>query len=630
MKTRTGGYKNGVANSAKYLLKTKPEGDAIDCSIERFEGESDYDYAQRIERVFESARVPNQKNLYQFTALALHPSEGHKYTDAQMIAMAKEVYLQNGVKNSLNDNRHYMFVVERNTDHHHVHAMIHLTDLTTNRVNNKMIDYNPIIEKIENKYGLYNEHRKPDPLDKSPDLNKDKKKEFKKDLSTILENSLSPSEFLQGVKNAGYVITHNGNTAFSLSKNDQTYKASDLGLSYKSLKARLGDDQSFSMALAALHEKLPKIDSWGTIGVNRNRLSDESKPFSKKSTLHTRFTSVIVSDHEDYFFNDSSKKAFEYCRSKGKVSFQNSSAMSLKAGIQRLIEDMNTPGPLYFTGSENFKKNAWLQFHMMNLADKGYEFKGYKPNGQDEEKLRQMREEQDKRFAKKAEVTSVFAQQFNAKSTETQQTIKAENFVGKPAVVDNNESKNEEKKAKAEKNFEMTRSDDDQNTEKKKTTQISKNKTDRPKKTNPLKGMSEFTDWLMKLAGLDEESEEENSRRNFSFTSEATERLLSSLTAYYTKYSKNSEDEIMRTAFDEQRYVENKKVLEKYGHDGYEKIEDEIKLYENVKALKLADDNGVAIDNAALLNAIDGLQLPDTGVDLDLGVENMQIKFKFF
>lgn len=40
METRQGG-KNGTANSVIYLLKLKPEGDAIDCSVERIEGESD-------------------------------------------------------------------------------------------------------------------------------------------------------------------------------------------------------------------------------------------------------------------------------------------------------------------------------------------------------------------------------------------------------------------------------------------------------------------------------------------------------------------------------------------------------------------------------------------------------------
>jgi hypothetical protein len=247
MKLRKGGYRRGVSNSAKYLLKTNPQGDAIDCSIERLDGESDQAYANRIEKIFESARVPNQQNLYQFNSLSLHPSEGDKFTDAQMIEMAKEVYLRNGVKNGLTENRHTMFVVERNTKHHHVHAMIHLTDLETKKVNNKMIDYNPIIKKLELKYGLYNEHRKPKTEDEY-------KKKFKTDLKAILENALTASEFLMLVNSAGFDIHHSGKDAYSLTKDDHTFKASDLAVSYKTLKAALGDDPEFAATLALLHK----------------------------------------------------------------------------------------------------------------------------------------------------------------------------------------------------------------------------------------------------------------------------------------------------------------------------------------------------------------------------------------
>jgi len=214
MKTRTGGYKNGVANSAKYLLKTEPEGDSIDCSIERLEGESDQAYVNRIEKIFESARVPNQKNLYQHNALAFHPTDGEKLTDAQMIDIAKEVYLKNG----LGENRHYLFVVERNTEHPHVHALLHLTDLDTNRVNNKFVKYNPILEKMENKHGLYNAHRMPTPENTAPSnerkTEKDLKKEFKSELKTILDSALTASEFLMLANGAGFDIHHSAKEAY--------------------------------------------------------------------------------------------------------------------------------------------------------------------------------------------------------------------------------------------------------------------------------------------------------------------------------------------------------------------------------------------------------------------------------
>ncbi|GEM_PF-1379688 len=381
MKMRKGGYRRGVSNSAKYLLKTKPEGDAIDCSIERLEGETDQAYANRIEKIFESARVPNQQNLYQFNMLSLHPSEGDKFTDAQMIEMAKEVYLKNGVKNSSNENRHYMFVVERNTEHHHVHAMIHLTDLTTKKVNNKMIDYNPIIKKLELKYGLYNEHRKPRDEDEY-------KKTFKKELKAILDNALTASEFLMLANGAGFDIHHSGKEAYSMTKDGQTFKASDLAVSYKTLKAALGDDPEFAATLASLHTEKPGNDGFGSIGGD---FHDEQSSITEKRikefnrVLDTRFDTP---DGHDFFFKNSNKKAFEY--SNGCATFKTSNPMVIRAGLQKLTEK-GKPQTLHLNGNDDFKRNAWLEFHIMGLDQKGYSLKGFTPTATDKAKLEKLK-----------------------------------------------------------------------------------------------------------------------------------------------------------------------------------------------------------------------------------------------
>lgn len=382
METRTGGYANGVANSAQYLLKTNPQGDAIDCSIERLEGESDHAYAQRIEKVFESARVHNQKNLYQFNSLSLHPSEGEKFTDAQMIEMAKEVYLKNGVKNGLTENRHTMFVVERNTKHHHVHAMIHLTDLETKKVNNKMIDYNPIIQKLELKYGLYNEHRKPK---EEPE----NKKKLKDNLKAIRDRSISPSEFLILANKSGYEIHHNGNDAYSLTKDNQTFKASDLGMSYKTLKKALGDDPEFSTTLARLDAKRAKNDGLGAISfdmyVTQADLDQyEAKKQKSNRVLDTRFDSR--NDH-DFFFKDTNKKAFKYDAMRGRVDFNNNSPTAVKAGLQKLTENVKKPTSFKLGGSDYAKREIWLQFHLMGLDKKGHTLSGYSPTLADKAKL---------------------------------------------------------------------------------------------------------------------------------------------------------------------------------------------------------------------------------------------------
>lgn len=439
MKTRKGGYKRGVSNSAMYQLKLNPEGDAIDCSIERLDGESNQAYANRIEKIFESARVPNQQNLYQFNSLSLHPSEGDKFTDAQMIEMAKEVYLRNGVKNGLTENRHTMFVVERNTKHHHVHAMIHLTDLTTKKVNNKMIDYNPIIQKLELKYGLYNEHRKPKDEDEH-------KKTFKKELNNILDNALTASEFLLLADAAGFAISHSGQEAYSLTKDDQKFKASDLGMSYKTLKARLGDDPEFTATLASLHEKNPQNDDSGsitaptneapatelpatTIPTNETPVSEalvnrapakkasapqpapqhqEDEEEEKSKRNYSNYGSQSSNDHKEkmadfykglkmqktlyanyhhddrgnYYFNKNDQKAFEFDASTGRVKFDRVTPSSARAGLQKLMEDKNTRD-MYLSGGAKFKREMWLQFHLTNMQEKGYTLSGFRPSKSD-------------------------------------------------------------------------------------------------------------------------------------------------------------------------------------------------------------------------------------------------------
>lgn len=400
MEIRTGGYTNGVANSADYLLKLNPQGDAIDCSIERIEGETDHAYVMRIEKIFESARVHNQKNLYQFNSLSLHPSEANKFTDAQMIEMAKEVYLRNGVKNSSNENRHYMFVVERNTKHHHVHAMIHLTDLETKKVNNKMIDYNPIIKKLELKYGLYNEHRKPQDEDEY-------KKTFKKELKIILDNALNASEFLMLANGAGFGIHHSGKEAYSMTKDGQTFKASDLAVSYKTLKGRLGDDPEFAATLASLHTEKPGNDGFGSIGVD---FHDEQSSITErriKKSNRVLDTCFVTPDGQDFFFKNSATKAFQYSALMGKATFSTSNPVAIKAGLQKLTEK-GKPQTLHLNGNDDFKRNAWIEFHLMQLDQKGYSLKGFTPTANDKAELEKLKLE-NPAFKNPTEVNSVTA-----------------------------------------------------------------------------------------------------------------------------------------------------------------------------------------------------------------------------
>ena len=622
------GSSTEISSGMNYIMKKAAivggsEAKFDDTSIEDYAGLAVKKFGQ-INNKFEPKTGRKQEVLAVHSMISFAASDN--VTNEQALEIALAVWQEAiGL-----DNRKHRFAVHDDTEKTHVHLIWNKRD-NDGKIYNQKDDYR-IIEKLLHEAEIKNgleivENRKHlDPsLDTDPKDKNEKRLEsrgiesdksaFKKELSKILDQSLSPSEFLQNVRNNGFTIHHNGQSAYSLTKDETTFKASDVGMSYKTLKARLGGDPSFSQALAVLHEDLPENESYGTMGVNRNRLSSDRKPLGKKSTLHNRFSSVIESDHEDYFFKDSSKKAFEYDRSAGKVSFQNSSALSLKAGIQRLTEDMKTPGPLYFNGSDNFKKNAWLQFHMMNLADKGYEFKGYKPNEKDEDKLKQMREEQDKRFAKKAEVTSVYAQEFNAKSTETKQSINTENSVGKPAVVDSNE--NEKHKIPSEKldQPESNKPNDSGSSDKKNDSDHSlfdqildksisgKSKNGHSeggkKQSTTGDGLSAFADWIKSLVG-DEDAADE-----YVPTWEDLLKMEKAIEAHRAQNPSQKKEDILKAALDKSHYEDNKAALEKYGKDGFKTIEDSVSLFEDIKKMNLKNSKGEPLNASKLLEKLE-------------------------
>ncbi len=400
IRSRTGGYKNGVANTVRYQLKTNPtdENDSFESSIPKIEGESDWQYAKRVERVFEAARVPNQKQLYQHNTLSFHPEESKGLSNKQIMEIAKEFYLKEGLGDK---NRHYVFTVERDTKHAHVHAAIHLTDLESKRVNNKMVNYNPIANRLEKKYGLYQVDRSPNPFnDNEP--KKDKKKEFKDDLNSLMKNTSTASSFLVAANAAGYEILHNGNSAYSLEKDGETFKASDLGLSYKSLKQRFGEDFEFASTLASLGRKTEPKRQMGSLTGPQfasadDEVTKEEKTRKSRKTLYTRFHSY---DGKFFFFKDSPRKAFSY--ESGTVTFNSMTPTAIKAGLQKMVEvcEKKNHKEIFVTSDiRSFKRETWIQFEMMGLADKGYKLNGFEPNQIDYMELRKRRSEFEGKFS---------------------------------------------------------------------------------------------------------------------------------------------------------------------------------------------------------------------------------------
>ena len=102
------------------------------------------------------------------------------------------------------------------------------------------------------------------------------------------------------------------------------------------------------------------------------------------------FSPVFEDDKVEYYYKKSSnKKAFDYYKEPSQVSFNDLSSKTLRAGLQRLTQDMPKPGPLYCSGSDNARKRIWLEFKMMNLEAKGFTMSGYKPTADDLKELEQ-------------------------------------------------------------------------------------------------------------------------------------------------------------------------------------------------------------------------------------------------
>lgn len=217
------------------------------------------------------------------------------------------------------------------------------------------------------------------------------KKQMKDALSDFLNNASSPSDFINQITENGFNVIHNGKSSFSIQHEDQIFKASELGLSYKTLKAKLGDDTGFEQTLKNKHN----VKEYENCSIASTEAEpDYMKKIKPNSVLATKFKFIQHSDKVEYFYNSaSSKKSFEYYKDPSKVSFHDLSRQSAKAGIQRLVADAKPPQSFTVNGPDYFKKNVWLEFQLMGLEAKGFKLEGYKPTPADLDELKKIQEQ---------------------------------------------------------------------------------------------------------------------------------------------------------------------------------------------------------------------------------------------
>lgn len=423
--------KSAIYKTAKYF--NKEDGCVLfESNIYTPLNASRKDIAKAISQSIESDISDNKKGRKQSVrtqhdVVSFHTNDN--VTPEQARDIAKELY---EATHKLS-NRKYALGVHIDTNEVHVHIVWSIKDFDGNCYNVGN-DYRKIereCDKLENKYGLIKPENRIatdiDKLEKHPDLkgksesvkkraianaiNKkyseklpspnermldvrgiiSNKQQMKDALNVYLVSSSCPSDFINQITANGFNVIHNGKASFSIQYEDQIFKASELALSYKTLKAKLGEDTDFEQTLKNKHN----VKKYEDCSIASNEAEpDYMKKIKPNSVLATKFKFIQHSDKIEYFYNSaSSKKSFEYYKDPSKVSFHDLSRQSAKAGIQRLVADAKPPQSFKVNGPDFFKKNVWLEFQLMGLEAKGFKLEGYKPTPADLEELKKTQEQ---------------------------------------------------------------------------------------------------------------------------------------------------------------------------------------------------------------------------------------------
>ena len=338
-----------------------------------------------------------QRNTSFHEMVSFDPSD--KITPEQALAIAKELY-----SDTHGLNREHAFAVHTDTKQIHVHFIWAPRDFN-NKIYNQFDDYLIIEQKLtelEKKHGLLQvTNRKslnPDLETKPQESRNEKalevrgikshKKQFKSEIEKAFIGVTTTTAFLANLHKQGFDIIPNGQNAYSLEKEGQVFKASELGIQHSKLKNKLQEQHQFSELMEHYSKKARRYNE--ELNLSTNEDVEFLKKNKYKTVLEKKFTHQEFGNNVEHFFkNSTSQKAFEYHKAPSKVTFQDLSRDSIKAGLQRLTTDMKKPGPLYVHGPDYAKKKMWMEFKMMNLEDKGFTLSGYKPTQQDLKELEQ-------------------------------------------------------------------------------------------------------------------------------------------------------------------------------------------------------------------------------------------------
>ena len=384
--------KGETQNTLGYALK---KATLVDSN--RLQTGTTQEFIEFLAKKLDKACRGKQQNTSFHEMVSFDPSD--KITPEQALAIAKELY-----SDTHGLSREHAFAVHTDTEQIHVHFIWAPRDFN-NKIYNQVDDYLIIEQKLtelEKKYGLFQvTNRKslnPDLKTKPPESSNEKslevrgikshKKAFKEEIEIAFKDALTTTAFLANLHEQGFDIIPNGQNAYSLEKEGQTFKASELGIQYSKLKNKLQEQHQFSQLMEHYSKKSRRYND--ELNLSTNEDVEFLKKNKYKTVLENKFTYQESGNNVEHFFKSStSQKAFEYHKDPSKVTFQDLSRDSIKAGLQRLTTDMRKPGPLYVSGPDYAKKKMWMEFKMMNLEAKGFTLSGYKPTQQDLKELEQ-------------------------------------------------------------------------------------------------------------------------------------------------------------------------------------------------------------------------------------------------
>ena len=266
------------------------------------------EFIEFLSKKFDKACKGKQENVSFHEILSFHTSDN--ITPEKAIEIAKELY-----GDTIGLNREHSFAVHTDTDELHIHFIWAPRDFN-NKVYYQPNDYRVIEKKLtelEIKHNLYQvENRKalmPD-LETQPRKSKKEqaleqrgvktiKQQFKEDIAVALEKGITTTGFFAHLHNSGYQIIPNGKTAYSISKDGSTFKASQLNVSYASLVKQLNEQHDFADLLEHYKNKEKPKEAEAFIATARK--VDFLTKSKYQTTLVKHFSPILGDDKVEYF-----------------------------------------------------------------------------------------------------------------------------------------------------------------------------------------------------------------------------------------------------------------------------------------------------------------------------------------